>query len=334
MNNTKRIEFIDLAKGVCILFVVMMHCNINLPYAAYIRMPLYFILSGLFFKQYGGGFDFFIKKTNKIFIPFISFFLFSYIIYLFLSVIQPNLRINSQVEQFSLLDPFYSRICINNPLWFLLSLFCSNIIFYFINTIIRNIYNQFFLIIILGGVGAYLNHAGIILPIYLNKTLAFLPFFYFGRCIKHIGILYEKNSVKNDILLFVFFLLIFFLFADDNLYLVDFQYLYNYLICLVGVLALLLLLKFVKKLPLVSYYGRYSIIVLCTHYWVFNAFELFVPNIFNLQDRGLTNVIVFLLTMFVEYFVIKFCLAYLPKFTAQEDFIKTSWFNSAIKWIK
>ena len=52
----KRIEFIDLAKGVCILMVVMGHCGfpIDIPGWEIVRMPLYFILSGLFFKDYGG----------------------------------------------------------------------------------------------------------------------------------------------------------------------------------------------------------------------------------------------------------------------------------------
>ena len=52
----KRIEFIDLAKGVCILMVVMGHCGfpIDIPVWEIVRMPLYFILSGLFFKDYVG----------------------------------------------------------------------------------------------------------------------------------------------------------------------------------------------------------------------------------------------------------------------------------------
>ena len=44
----KRIEFIDLAKGVCILMVVMGHCGfpIDIPGWEIVRMPLY-----LFFQD-------------------------------------------------------------------------------------------------------------------------------------------------------------------------------------------------------------------------------------------------------------------------------------------
>lgn len=71
----KRIEFIDLAKGVCIIMVVMGHCGcpLEIPGWTIVRMPLYFILSGLFFKDYGGWTNFLIKKVNKILIPFLFF---------------------------------------------------------------------------------------------------------------------------------------------------------------------------------------------------------------------------------------------------------------------
>ncbi len=51
----KRIEFIDLAKGICILLVITVHVtSFNVPVIQSMRMPLYYILSGLFFKDYGG----------------------------------------------------------------------------------------------------------------------------------------------------------------------------------------------------------------------------------------------------------------------------------------
>lgn len=60
----ERIEFIDLAKGVCIILVVMFHVGIDIPHLDIIRMPLYFIISGLFYKPYDSITSFCIKKTN------------------------------------------------------------------------------------------------------------------------------------------------------------------------------------------------------------------------------------------------------------------------------
>lgn len=78
----QRIEFIDLAKGICILLVVSLHVFGATVSGKYIgitnmfRMPLYFLLSGLFFKTYGGILPFFKKKTNKLLIPFVCSYIF------------------------------------------------------------------------------------------------------------------------------------------------------------------------------------------------------------------------------------------------------------------
>lgn len=55
MDEIKRIDFIDLAKGICIILVVIGHCGVSkyIPGYEIVRMPLYFVLSGLFFKNYG-----------------------------------------------------------------------------------------------------------------------------------------------------------------------------------------------------------------------------------------------------------------------------------------
>lgn len=66
----QRIEFIDLAKGICILLVVSVHVFGStgaisgkfLGITNIFRMPLYFLLSGLFFKTYGGILPFLKKK--------------------------------------------------------------------------------------------------------------------------------------------------------------------------------------------------------------------------------------------------------------------------------
>ncbi len=80
-DKNKRIDFVDLTKGVCIILVVMAHIGgafEKLDYHSMIasfRMPLYFFISGIFFKSYEGLFGFFIRKINKLIIPFLFFYL-------------------------------------------------------------------------------------------------------------------------------------------------------------------------------------------------------------------------------------------------------------------
>ena len=79
-TNKGRIDFIDLAKGFCIIMVVYYHVYTKVyppsPIDGAIsifRMPLYFFLSGLFFKTYEGFCGFLKRKINKLLIPFLFF---------------------------------------------------------------------------------------------------------------------------------------------------------------------------------------------------------------------------------------------------------------------
>ena len=48
------------------------------------RMPLYYFLSGLFFKPYNGFFNFAIRKANKLLIPFFFFYFCTGVIQIFI----------------------------------------------------------------------------------------------------------------------------------------------------------------------------------------------------------------------------------------------------------
>lgn len=80
----KRIEFIDLAKGICILLIIVGHSGVEVDYPGLsaMRTPLYLTLSGLFFKDYGGFTNLLIRKTNKILIPFLFFYIASYLLFI------------------------------------------------------------------------------------------------------------------------------------------------------------------------------------------------------------------------------------------------------------
>ena len=74
-NQHQRIDFVDLTKGVCIILVVMAHIGGAFDQLdkhsmlSCFRMPLYFFISGIFFKPYEGLYGFIIRKINKLIIP-------------------------------------------------------------------------------------------------------------------------------------------------------------------------------------------------------------------------------------------------------------------------
>lgn len=89
-GGKNRIQYVDLAKGFGIMVVVVYHIFYhlhNMPAINVISifmLPLFFFLSGLFFKEYDGFSEFLVKKINTLLIPFAFF-------YLITSIALPNI---------------------------------------------------------------------------------------------------------------------------------------------------------------------------------------------------------------------------------------------------
>ena len=172
VSNAKRIDYFDLAKGLCIFLVVFHHyCSYSyvsepLAFRCFFkafRLPLYFFLSGVFFKRYGGLLDFIKRKCNKLLIPFAFWF--------FLDV---------------LLGKFCKISLSSGVIWFLLCLFEVNIFFYVISLVSERFgkHKTKMLIImtmLCGCIGIALNFLSIKLPLYIDSAFTALPFFSLGE---------------------------------------------------------------------------------------------------------------------------------------------------------
>src|SRR5436190_13636462 len=79
-----RIEFLDAAKGIGILFVVLGHNHIKLEYPLIYQvvysfhMPFFFLLSGMFFKSDYGLVELIRRRFNSLLRPFIAYLLIVY----------------------------------------------------------------------------------------------------------------------------------------------------------------------------------------------------------------------------------------------------------------
>jgi len=325
INNKKRIEFIDLAKGICIILVVIGHCGvrIDIPGMEVLRMPLYFILSGLFFKHYGGFYRFSIKKYNKILIPFLFFYIIGYSVFYFLFYLKPSLLITSST---GILDVFINRQYFNGPIWFLLCLFWCNIIFFIIVDNIKSDINILFVIVILGFVGYTLGNNGIFIPLFLDVSLTALPFFCFGFYLKRTPLLYPNQYDKWNVFIFCMLFGLSYLIGSYFSYQMGFHYnnmkggFIGYIIATCSVIAVLLFSKTVVKLPVISYLGQYSIIVLCIHHLIYRPVKVglnYVPY------NSLNNPwVLSLITLTFCYFLIAPLIKVIPQFVAQKDLVR------------
>ena len=131
MAAKERIAYIDFMKGLCIILVVAFHIDttaFGVPYGYMLqqfRIPMYFFLSGLFFKLYDGFFDFARKKINNIIVPLILFLIIGAIYYFCRNLIGSHFSVAKALELMPL-NPIKN----NTPTWFLVVLFEVNIIYY------------------------------------------------------------------------------------------------------------------------------------------------------------------------------------------------------------
>ncbi len=341
MAEKQRIEYIDLAKGICICLVVWNHiteggtliqsCLDDMIFS--FRMPLYFFLSGLFFKAYGGFLDFSVRKVNKLIIPLLSFHFIS-VVFFFLEncLTKCSFTKDNIIEHILVLffSPYYERF-LNPPIWFLLCLFIVNILFYACVSVTRrllyNIVSLFLVTIVIGIFGYYWGATGRWFPFYVDSAMTALPFFTIGYVFrKYTSILSPNSFDKYNVVLAAVCVIMSFLLARGKTYYSFNNYELNivqlYLSGLCGIMAVLFMSKQITRLPGISYFGRYSIIILVTHFFLFpyvrRGVDLLALSIIP------TLLITFVLTMLCYLGIIPVFIKYLPYITAQKDLIKVS----------
>lgn len=271
-ENNQRIEFLDLAKGIFIILVVIYHSSIPIldSFTIHQLMPMFYVISGLLFSDYGSFFEHSRKKTNRILIPAIAFYIICYTVY----SLWHHLGLSDTEITGHFYDIFFNSSQYNVALWFLFSLFFCNILFCLMSIVCKqNVIYIGIMCCFSGFIGYVLSTSGLRLFLYADSSLSAMPLFYFGWLLSKTNILYhsKKDKLYALIALAVLAAVIYAYYKIDNsnisFWANSFRgnplILYTYG-CL-ATLSTLLILKTINWLPIVSYIGRYSLIVLCSH---------------------------------------------------------------------
>lgn len=223
--------------------------------------------------------------------------------------------------------PFYQPKILNLPIWFLLGLFWVNLIYYTIDKWCDNIVLKYIAVVACGLCGYTLHRYDIYLPLFAASAFSAVPFFFTGVLMRKLPILYR--TVKDK----YFYAVCLPLFTGAIIYCVCYQTpfidfslnQYNgnllaiYVIAISMVTGLLMVCKLVRWLPMISYFGRYSIMTLGFHsifkqyaylplYWTSGILPTTVQN--------------FTITLLLCWIAIPIMRRWLPKLTAQSDLIK------------
>lgn len=320
-----RVAFIDLAKGICILLVVLYHIDsreFGLPNFDALRMPLYFVLSGLFFKTYGSIFVFSLKKINNMVVPFLFWMLVSYgCMFLY------RYAVRHQIEPFANFWIGFDthNIYLNRPLWFLVCLPMTHLLFYLLHRFLNGA-GLLAGVLLLAVFGNIVAARGYYLPLWIDSACTAMPFFYMGYLLKESPLLRGEIrwplSLSAGLLCIGAAYLLWFLFdapvCSFRTNTIEGNRLVLYLDSLLFVLGVLLVCKVVRWLPLLSYWGRYSIVILCVH----GLFIRYIPAVCKLNDLPVSPIGIRMLILLLCCFSIPFCKTLLPWFVAQKPLLK------------
>lgn len=294
MTEKKRIEFIDLAKGICIINIVLGHCGVGISYPRpgtfSLELPMFFILSGLFISTKGNFKDYLIKRINSILIPFLFFYLIAYIPFYTIKFIKPTMYIG---EANGILDLFNNRQYFNGPTWFLLALFWGNLLYFIVDRYITKTYLRVVSIIAIGALGALLGKFEVFMPFFIDAGITSLPFLFIGNWIAKTAIIQPSKFDKFNIpiALCCFAGAYYVACLSDNSYIsfkcnaVRGNIFWAYICSLLSVFSVLFACKACRYMPIISYCGEYSLWLLCAHYLIYRPMQV-VENQYNVNWGG------------------------------------------------
>ena len=344
--STSRIECLDLAKGLCMMLIVLMHVSSTLGLDLSARLHLeianqmFFFLAGIVFKKTDSVRIFFRKKVNNLLIPFAFFYLITTILLPnILHLIGYNVR-NTDALGIHSLYAFASTphaVFPNGPIWFLLCLFVVSVAFYGICSIADNCeqmtgkkwMNPLIILVAswgLGLAGYLMGKHDVDLYLYVDTAASVMPFYGMGYILSN-----YSSIIKNYISAWVLILLILVggvlalcftppICCIANRY--DGSFLLVYMSAFAGIMAAFCLAKLLNNIPsFILYFGRYSLIILCTHTPIIHFSLLFINRLpFNDWVHCIIAVVFVLL---VECMVIPVMVRFFPHVTAQKGVFET-----------
>ena len=219
----------------------------------------------------------------------------------------------------------HELIRFNPPIWFLVALFNCNMLFYIVHYLReKHLPAMFAATLLIGGAGFWPGRERIELPFYIDVAMTALPFYFAGFWIRRYNFfLFPHHRFDKLIPLFILLAVVTMYFTATPLGMRTNDYPGNlfqvYLAAFAGIFAVMLLCKEVKRVPVVTYLGRYSIITLGVH----GPLLFFLRPVVSrfLAGGWVQSVALLALTLAVCLLLTPVIVRLMPQFVAQKDLL-------------
>ena len=199
LKANNRIHYIDILKGIGIVFVVFAHVNSMFYGGNYLysfHMVLFFFISGLLLNpgKYATTKEFLISRVKQLYIPYVVFYLIRYLYWL---VVERPMRTVAVSPVDGFLGLFWGTdnmhwIYPGDVLWFVIGLMALEVVFYVVIKLTKSWWIRGAILAALTVIGLLLaKYRLYVLPFSLNNVLLVIPFF-------SAGYLLRKYLVESD----------------------------------------------------------------------------------------------------------------------------------------
>lgn len=274
-EKLKRIEWLDITKGLGIFLVVIGHTGIPNVLSAWIwsfHMPFFFLVSGMLFNylKYSTLFAFIKKRLITLILPYI---IFSIIVYIWAKVL------NYDLFKLRFNELYYGWNGL--ALWFIPVLFTTEICFYVVKKYCKKVLYIVFAICLFAVLGyfCYLNNFHLIFK--LEVFLTSILFYGVGNLFyKYVIHFFEHTKISILIIEFPILLVLSFYLAVYNIPRLDMasntigHFFYTYMAAFIGISLIFLLSFAISKSKnnfvinigqLFSYLGKNTFVILAFH---------------------------------------------------------------------
>lgn len=320
----KRVDYIDYLRGLSVTWVVWYH-TVHPSFVDFsFRIPLFFFISGIFFKEYDWK-TFLQKKINKLVVPFVLFYI---VYYLYLIVINALKFHTLSTFDFSIFFGVFrcyvgnESFIVNPPLWFICALINLQFIMYFMTYLLKNKYVMFGISLIISYIGLR-YYKEIPTAFMFGRSLQYLIYYVSGYLAGKLLIGYindRTNAFRLSIgCIFVFVLLsVYRTYVPDYLvWLSDYLQVFSVIFCLV------IVFKEFYEIPLflpLKFFGINSYIVLGMHEIFHTSLRIIIENQIGEMTVlwGMVQTVVCLLLLYPTILVLN---KYIPELVAKKDLI-------------
>ena len=317
-----RIEYFDAVKAICILLMIIGHCNLSaLPYFSVIiysfHMPLFFIISGFFFKGTTQKEAFRKYASNHIKPYAVTAFVTLGILLLLSAYFRSFNILKDYLENWTIRflwgsgitdgDELFASTPIVGPLWFLLALFWAMLIYNFLRIHFRDI--KLGLIIIMLFCVACYSVKYIRLPLSLQAGCSAVIYIWIGERIRVHNVIEQYSQIGILGIFATLILWIMCIIDSKDLIMARCFYPYGLLSLLVSVVVTLLFVSAVKRFNIKGgWIGRHTLLILCVHSTIlyFKRIFVFVFPIYIKNNLLLEIAFQILTALIISYLIFLF----------------------------